>query len=189
MSTVLEESPRRRFDWRLPLYAVVGTFVLILPALFYEPDISLIVYTVLAVPISLLLVIVSIWKKPLRVSIFTMLIAYWIISATFLTNYKAVRTTVRWLALSHRYKAEVLAQPASQRGEFQHVQWDGWGWAGMDTTEFVVFDPTDSLLVAAKTHQSGKFNGVPCAVNVVRHLERGWYSVQLYTGEDWERCE
>lgn len=107
----------------------------------------------------------------------------------FLTNYNAVRTTVRWIALSHHYKAEVLAQPASLRGEFKPVEWDGWGWAGMDTTVFLVFDPTDSLSVAAKTHQSGRFNGVPCTVNVVGHLENGWYSVQLYTGEDWEQCE
>lgn len=112
----MEDSAKGRFDWRPPLYAAVGTLILIVPALFYEPDISLVIYTVLAAPISFLLVILAIWKKQLRVSIFSMLIAYWIISAIVLTNYNPVRSDVRWLALSHRYKADVLAQPAPLRG-------------------------------------------------------------------------
>ena len=53
----MQESARRRIDRRLPIYAAAGTFMLTLPALFYEPDISLILYTVLAASISLLLLI------------------------------------------------------------------------------------------------------------------------------------
>ena len=30
-------------------------------------------------------------------------------------------------AWSHRYKVEVLAQPAPANGELKHIEWDGWG--------------------------------------------------------------
>jgi hypothetical protein len=46
----------------------------------------------------------------------------------------------KWFARSHDYKSEVLAQPSSI-GELRHIEWDGWGWAGQDTTVYLVFDP------------------------------------------------
>jgi hypothetical protein len=87
-------------------------------------------------------------------------------------RYFPVRTTVRWFVWSNGYKAKVMAQPTSANGELKHIEWDGWGWAGMDTTVSLVFDPTDSLAAAAQSHSSGKFNGIPCEVFRVRHLRR-----------------
>ncbi len=103
-----------------------------------------------------------------------------------IAKYSAIRTTGRWLLFSRRYKAEVLAQPA-QHGEFRHVEWDGWGWGGQDTTVYLVFDPTDSLLAAARNRGSGKFSGIPCEVYGVHRLEKNWYTVQFFTNESWGR--
>jgi hypothetical protein len=93
----------------------------------------------------------------------------------------------RWLVWSRSYKAEVLRQPNSANEELKHTEWDGWGWAGMDTTVYLVFDPTDLLSRAATSHQPGKYNGLPCEVFLVRRLERHWYTVQFYTDEWWGR--
>jgi len=95
-----------------------------------------------------------------------------------------IRTALRWPAGSERYKSEVLAQP-KVAGELRHIEWDGWGWAGMDTTVYLVFDPADSLATPARMHQSGKFGGIPCEVPVVKQLEKNWYLVQFYTDEWW----
>jgi hypothetical protein len=95
-----------------------------------------------------------------------------------------IRTAVRWPVGSERYKSEVLAQP-TVTGELKHIEWDGWGWAAQDTTVYLVFDPTDSLATPARTHQPGKFGGIPCEVPVVKRLEKDWYLVQFYTDEWW----
>jgi hypothetical protein len=59
---------------------------------------------------------------------------------------------------SQSYKREVLAQSGGTAGELKHVEWDGWGFSGAgDTTVYLVYDPTDSLSAAAKSHQPGKF--------------------------------
>jgi hypothetical protein len=96
-------------------------------------------------------------------------------------------TTARWLVRSNHYKAEVLAQPETTNGNLKHVEWDGWGWGGQDTTVYLVFDPTDSLSQAARSHQAGKYNGIPCEAFLVRRLESHWYTVQFYTNQDWQR--
>ncbi len=92
----------------------------------------------------------------------------------------------RWLTRSRSYKSEVLAQPTAV-GELKHIAWDGWGWAGQDTTVYLVYDPTDSLVAAAKGQKPGKFNGIRCEVFRVRRLESYWYTVQFYTNEFWGR--
>lgn len=97
----------------------------------------------------------------------------------------AIGTTTKWLLLSRGYKVEVLAQPDSTNGELKHVEWDGWGWAGMDTVVYLVFDPTDSLSPAASSHQPGKYRGIPCEVFLVRRLESHWYTVWFYTNYEW----
>jgi len=66
---------------------------------------------------------------------------------------------------------------------------DGWGWAGQDTVVYLVFDPADSLSLAASSHQSGKFAGISCEVPYVSRLESQWYTVTFYTGREWGRCD
>jgi hypothetical protein len=93
----------------------------------------------------------------------------------------------RWLLWSRSYKTEVLVQPSSANGELKHIEWDGWGWAGMDTTVYLAFDPSDSLSQAASSLQPGKYSGIPCEVFLVRRLESRWYTVCFYTNYEWGR--
>ncbi len=99
-----------------------------------------------------------------------------------------VHTTGRWVIHSKAYKAKVLAQASPTNEELKHIEWDGWGFAGSDTTVYLVFDPHDSLAMAAKSGQPGKFNGIPCEVPEVRRLEDHWYTVLFYTDTDWNHC-
>jgi hypothetical protein len=110
------------------------------------------------------------------------------IASVLVWNLSEVKTEVKWLISSRRYKTEVSTQRSRTSGEFKHIEWDGWGWAGQDTTAYLVFDPADSLSSAASTHQSGKFVGIPCEVPKVRRLESQWYVVTFYTNQDWGRC-
>jgi len=183
-----------RFNWRLPLYAMLGAFVLFVPVALCEPFISFLVYALVILIISLvfgaLLLMDAIARKTWRcLSTLSILAMFWATSAILVGNYLAVRTAARWLVWSHDYKVKVLAEPAPPNGELKHTEWDGWGFAGAgDTTVFVVFDPTDSLSAAAASHQSGKFSGIPCDVFRVRRLESHWYTAQFYTDEYWGQC-
>lgn len=100
-----------------------------------------------------------------------------------------VRTDGRWLIRSGRYKAAILSQPNPTNGELKHAEWDGWGFAASgDTVVYLVFDPKDSLAVAAKSRSPGKYSGIPCEVPSVRRLENHWYTVLFYTDTDWNHC-
>jgi hypothetical protein len=117
-----------------------------------------------------------------------MLAVYGVISWAILSNDLNVRSEIRWLFHSREYEAAVLAQPVSPNGNLQHIDWDGWGFAGEDTEVYLVRDPHDSLLAAAKGHRPGKFTGLPCNVVRVHRLERYWYFAVFYTDTNWDDC-
>ena len=123
-----------------------------------------------------------------RLSLWAVLGAFIVVVAGFIWNFSAVHSAARWLIWSRGFKSEVLSQPTSANGELKHIEWDGWGWAGQNTTVFLVFDPMDSLSVAARNHQPGKFSGIPCEVFLVRRLESHWYTAQFYTNSYWHQC-
>ncbi len=125
------------------------------------------------------------WTKTLLLYVATG--ALFVVAVMFLWNSYAVRIKAKWLLYSHHFKTEVLAQSGSTAGDFKHIEWDGWGWAGEDTTVYLVFDPSDSLSAAARNQRPGKFSGLPCEVAQVSRLEPNWYSVQFYTNELWGR--
>jgi hypothetical protein len=54
----------------------------------------------------------------------------------------------------------------------------------MDTTVYLLFDPTNSLS-RTDGHRPGKYRGIPREVPRVKRLEDKWYSVQFYTNEEW----
>jgi hypothetical protein len=89
---------------------------------------------------------------------------------------------------SKDYKTRVQAQPNLVNGSLKHIEWDGWGFAGANTVEYLIFDPNDSLWTAARSHSSGKFSGLPCEVLRVRRLDSHYYSVLFYTETDWDHC-
>jgi hypothetical protein len=114
------------------------------------------------------------------------LVAFLGASWVLLRNEGTLRPSIRWLLWSHRFKAEVLARPAPVNGELRHMEWEATGFAGVaNNTDYLVFDPTDSLAMAAKSHSPGKFSGIPCEVLSVLKLESHWYSVAFYTDEEW----
>lgn len=115
--------------------------------------------------------------------------AFVLITSMLVWNYSKVKTEVRWLLSSGHYKSEVSSLPTPPTGELKHIEWDGWGWAGQDTTVYLVFDPTNSLSTAAANRQSGKFAGIPCEVPNVHRLESEWYTVTFYTNQGWGRCD
>jgi energy-coupling factor transporter transmembrane protein EcfT len=179
---------RDRFNWRLMLYAVLGTFVVFVSVAIWTSE-GIFYLLVVAPIISLfLLIFAKLKKRRQRVSILSMLVVYWAVSAVLVANYSAIRETSRWLVWSRDYKAEVLTQKGSADGQFKHIEWDGWGFPGAgDTTVYLVFDPEDLLAAAARSDQHGTFSGIPCKVDHVRRLESHWYSVRLYTDEYWDR--
>jgi hypothetical protein len=192
----IEAASRRNFSkWWLPLFAgilalVVSTLILI-SSIF---DLGEIAYIFLVVPLISVVVAISVLISAKRsrrtpsLSTFLSLPVYWVVTWIFFANQFNVRTTIRWILDGGKYKASMMKQPEPPKGELRHLEWDGWGWAGMDTNVYLVFDPADSLAAPAKSHSAGKFKGIPCEVYRVRRLERGWYSVQFYTDANWEQC-
>jgi energy-coupling factor transporter transmembrane protein EcfT len=186
------------FSWRLPSIAVLLAFVVFISLAVCQSDTALFTYLFLVGPIlvlvsiSLIAYLITRKGRPKRLTLLSTLAIIWVLTPIlFFVDLKyhfAIRTTARWLVWSRDYKEKVLAQPASANGDLRHVEWDGWGWGGNDTVVFLVFDPTDSLSAAALNHQSGKYSGIPCKVPFVGRLERQWYTVEFYTGQDWGVC-
>jgi hypothetical protein len=113
------------------------------------------------------------------------LVAYLVVPILVLTHYSLVRDHIRWFLLSGGYKAKVWAQPTFANEELKHAEWDIWGFAGMETTVFLVFDPTDSLAAALGAQPPVKARGLPCDVVRIRRLDRQWYVVLFYTDTYW----
>ena len=183
------------FDWRLPLCAALIAFGVCISIAVCQADTAFLLSLFLVGPIlivlSIVLLVYAIIGKGRRkrLTLLSTLAAVWVVSVSLLLDQIHVRTTARWLLWSHDYKEKVLARQTPANGEFRHMEWDGWGWGGEDTTVFLVFDPSDSLSLAASNDQPGKFNGLPCAVPEVSRLESQWYAVRFYTNEDWDRCK
>lgn len=110
---------------------------------------------------------------------------YLSVSIVPLQHFSLVRDHLRWLLRSAHYKAQVLAQPDPGAGKLRHSEWDGWGFAGEDTTVFLAFDPTDSLAAAVSRQAPVNAATLPCEVARVRRLESHWYAVLFYTDTYW----
>lgn len=179
----------RKLDWQMFLYAGLAAIFVFIPLVISESwDV---LYLFIVAPglliMGLCAIIYATFRKNLRIAV--MVATFWAVSAFLFLDASEVRSPIKWLLLSQQYKTQVLAQLASPSGDFKHVEWDGWGWAGMDTSVYLVFDPTDSLNGAARNHQSGKFDGIPCEVPSVRRMQSHWYTVMFYTDKDWSGCD
>ncbi len=183
----------KSFHWRWAFYAVTAAFLILLPLTIYGSDIDEFLYLLFVAPcIGLFFLIVAVFKKRhsgrQRLAIVGMVLAYWAVSALLVIGREPLRTASRWLLFSGEYKRSVLAQPKPVNGELRHVNWDGWGWGGIDTPVYLVFDPQDGLSNEAKDRAHGPFNGVPCEVDRVHRMQPHWYTVQFYTDTSWNHC-
>lgn len=197
---MVETTPEARFNWALPSCTALVIVLIYISMEFWAWNAEFFVSVLFVAPVLVVLSIALIISAALgrsrqtRLTLLTTVAVLWVTSAAMfllIGRYGlAIRTTVRWLAWSRDYKTEVLAQPPSTNGNFKHIEWDGWGFAGAgDTTVYLVFDPSDSLSGAARNRRAGKFDGIPCAVPVVNRLEKRWYTVVFYTDEDWNHCD
>ncbi len=172
----------------------LGAVIVFLPFTVYAYDVGEILYIVVAAPVVLFILLVTAVvfairrRSRLSLSVLSMLVVYCAVTAGLFIKSYDLRTVERWFLYSGKYKADVLAQPSSGDGELKHIEWDGWGFGGDDTEVYLVFDPGDTLSVAALRHSSGKFSGTLCGVSRVRRLERQWYSVEFYTDTAWGQC-
>lgn len=180
--------PTGHAAWRMPMYSAFAAVVVFLPLLISEN--TDVLYLFLIVPIlaiiSICVLIAAAVGRDLRLAL--AVATFCAVSAVaFLYSFQ-IRTFTRWTLLSSYYKHEVLAEPSPVNGELKHIEWDSWGFAEMDSTVFLVFDPTDSLGEAAQKHQYGKFKGIPCDVDWVRRMDSHWYLVfsEVYS---WQSCE
>jgi hypothetical protein len=184
-------SSKQHFSWRFAIFGAVGALLVSLPEIvqgneigpFFEGAFALLV-------VSLILLITAITNVRKRsLSVLVMLAIYCSLIWAFHRLSTDMRTTGRWFLEARDYKAQVLGLPEPHLGELKHVEWEGWGFAGAgDTIVYLVFDPNDALLSAAKSHSSGKFPGLSCPVVRVRRLEKYWYTALFYTDTDWNHC-
>ena len=178
--------------WRLFWFVTLPVFVASFALAVCQPDTADLLYLFVAGPLLLVLsgaLLVYVVKgKNRRISMLTLAIA-WLVILPFFVYHRQIRTEVRWSLWSHQYKTALLAKQTSSEAELKHMEWDGWGWAGMDTTVYLVFDPTNSLASAASRHLDGKFAGIPCEVSEVSRLESQWYAVMFYTNQDWDHSD
>lgn len=200
MFRAIEEALRKVFDKAFDKDRFASRFsaclagcaaLTLLPLALFSSDLSVMLYVVATVPIVCLCsVILSLrYRGRGRVAGISIFAAFLLFTAVLMTHFLATKDAVRWFAWGWFLKAEVQDEPELSYSPLKHVEWDGWGFAGNDTTVYLVFDPKNTLATAAKTQSSGKFGDLPCEVYRVRRRESQWYTVQFYTDTDWDDCE
>lgn len=182
----------RRFDLRKPVIAAVVALLVSLVITIYGTDVDWLLYSVGVALLGSLILLGSIalravFRKEHDVLMaFAIFGAYVAVTAAFFIGYGQLRPMLRWTLWSHRYKSELLAQAPPANGQLKHVEWERSGWGPIGPTiVYLVFDPTDSLSEAAKSHRPGRFSGIPCEVPRVQRLESHWYAATFYTEESW----
>jgi hypothetical protein len=94
-----------------------------------------------------------------------------------------LRPWARWLIASSSYKSQVIAQPITDPSGIRFIEWDGWGWAGMDTNVYLIYDPSDTLKFGAHKVQGKKSVEITEKAQFIQRLEHNWYSATLFTSE------
>lgn len=187
-----------KLSWMRPLWPFrrwfpLTTLVIGLPlwasTVGWYPDFSAFLILLLAYPVCavVLLVLAAVQWRQWSYGLPT-LVVFFAVSWLVCRNAYPIRASCRWLLKSNDYKAQLYTQPLSPNGQLRHMEWDGWGMAGQDTTAYLVHDPGDLLSAAAQQDRSGKLPGIPCGVWKLQRLEAQWYSVVLYTNTAWEIC-
>ncbi|MGB7556577.1 MAG: hypothetical protein WBM04_19585 [Candidatus Korobacteraceae bacterium] len=158
---------------------------------FSDPIGELLYLTIVVAPFSLIAfmaLFVRRWRHQ-RYTIAFALAVYLVTTAVGFFLLPQWRFDIRWFATARQYKPVLLSQPSPKNGFFRHAEWDGWGFPGAgDTTVYVVYDPSDSLLGVRRSDTNVSVAGLPCQVSRVKRLQESWYAVVFYTDSDWEHC-
>jgi hypothetical protein len=181
---------KSHFTRWFPICIAVCSALALFPLTFSSSDLSVIFYAFVTVPLVCLLLCILAFKSrgTQRIAMFSTFAAFLIFTGMLITHFLAMRDAVRWFAYGRVLKWEVLQQPEPMDASLRHVEWEGWGFAGSDTTVYLVFDPKNALATAAKNRTSGKLGALPCEVYRIRQRESQWYTVQFYTQTDWDYC-
>ncbi len=190
LGVVRESKPKQIFRPWIWFAAALAAFAIFVLVAVFGSAFAVLVYLYLLMPlgVSAVLAVGLLLAKRHTLSILIATVVFCGVTLLLFQNADAVKDIARWRLYGAKYQRRVLAEPQPAE-QLKHVEWDGWGFAGMDTTVYLVFDPSNSLAVAASRHSSGKFAGIPCPVASVRRLAREWYAVEFYTGEIWNECE
>jgi len=183
-------------DWRLPIYltALLGSVIFVVSGDLIQTLVFFLVAPALVLVCIILLLCAAVGKYRRNYLWAAGAIGVFLTSSVALVAYQrddpqCIRSRIRWILQSHRYKPEVLAQAQRKAGELKHIEWDGWGFvpAG-DTTMYLVYDPSDALLNASRERKYGVVPGIPCPVERVHRLETQWYTVLYPTDSRWATC-
>ena len=84
-----------------------------------------------------------------------MLVVFWGVSQILVETYprtgRELRSSLRWMFRSRKYKAELLAQPALPGRQYRHLKWDSWGiMTAGTTTAYLIVDPENALAPAVR---------------------------------------
>ena len=175
--------------WAFLIIGAVAGFVLYVPFLYLEQfDLESIGYILCLMLLTVVLClgtvirgfIVKHWMRPRTVLV---ILGFLGVSVLMFRSEEHLRPWARWLVASRKYTSLVLNQQPNPLTGLRYAEWDGWGWAGMDTSVELVYDPTDTLGREIKNNPRGRFTEVAEKTAFVQRLGPGWYSLTLYTGE------
>jgi hypothetical protein len=175
--------------WAFPIVGALAGFVLYLPFLYVEHfDLESIGYILFLILLTVVLCVGIVLrrffvKRWVSLRPVLVVLGFWGISALMFVSTDRLRPWARWLVASRHYTSLVLKQQADPKTGLRYAEWDGWGWAGMDTSVELVYDPTDTLGCEIRHNPKGRFAELAEKTAFVQRLGPGWYSLTLYTGE------
>jgi hypothetical protein len=178
--------------WLIALISALAAFVMYLPLLYLRSfDFESIFYLLglflatLAIGIGIIARRISMKRWP-NWRLFPAAAVFWAVSVSMFWSTESLRPWARWIVASDRYKNLVLQQRPDRGSGLRHIEWDGWGWAGMDTSVQLVYDPTDSLARELRLNPKGRFAEVAVRTAKAQRLGKNWYSLTLFTSETWD---
>lgn len=174
-----------------PIGGAISGFICFLPFLYlkdFEFESLFYLLALLAITLGFgaaLLLRLLIYRRWVNGAFVVMALSFWVVSIGMFLSVDDLRPSARWLVTSESLRQRVLREPLDPVTGLQHIEWDGWGWAGMDTTVYLVYDPSDTLIDEIRRNPKGRFAAIAERTAKSQRLGRNWYSLRFYTGDEW----